>query len=105
MAFLDKLTDIAKNIGDKAVDVAKDLGDRTSDAIETQKIKNQIASERRGFENQMKLIGQFYYEAFLRGETIDEGIQEYINVAQTHASAIEAKKAQIEALKEDLPSQ
>ena len=104
MAFLDKLTDIAKNIGDKAVDVAKDLGDRTSDAIETQKIKNQIASERRSFENQMKLIGQFYYEAFLRGEAIDEGIQEYINVAQTHASAIEAKKAQIEALKEDLPS-
>ena len=35
MAFLDKITDIAKNIGDKAVDVAKDLGDRTSDAIET----------------------------------------------------------------------
>jgi dolichyl-phosphate-mannose-protein mannosyltransferase len=105
MAFLDKITDIAKNIGDKAVDVAKDLGDRTSDAIETQKIKNKIASDRREFENQMKLIGQYYYEAYLRDATCDENIKNFIVKAQEHAAAIEAGKAAIEALKEDLPSQ
>ena len=104
MAILDKITDIAKNIGDKAVDVAKDLGDRTSDAIEGQKIKNKIASERRNFENQMKLIGQVYYEKFLRGENIDGEIKAYIVKAQEHAANIEAKKAELEALKEDLPS-
>lgn len=104
MDFFNKIGDIAKTIGDKSVDVAKNIGDRAGDAIETQKIKNKIAAERRGFENQMKLIGQYYYEAYLRGEVLDENILTYIQTAQQHAAAIEAGKASIEALKEDYPS-
>lgn len=104
MDFFDKLGGIAKTIGDKTVDVAKNIGDRTSDAIETQKIKNKIAGERRGFEDQMKLIGQYFYEKHLRGEAMEEDILPYLTKAQEHAANIEQAKAEIEALKEDMPS-
>ena len=104
MEFFDRLGDIAKSVGEKTVDIAKNIGDQASDAIAIQKIKTKITSERRGFEDQMKLIGQFYYEAFLRGEVIDEGVKAYLLKAQEHAAEIEKGKAEIETLKQDLPS-
>lgn len=104
MAFFDKLSDIAKNIGDVTVDVAKNIGDKTSDVIETTKIKNRMATEKRALEDDLKKIGQYYYEKYLSEGTCEEDVRAYMESVQTHAAAIEAGKAEIEALKEDIPS-
>lgn len=53
MAFFDKLGGLAKNIGDK-----------TSDAIEINKLNSRINSEKAAAGEEMKKIGEFYYDFF-----------------------------------------
>ena len=53
MAFFDKLNQVAKNIGDK-----------TSDAIETGKLNSKVNSEKNLAGEELKKIGEFYYNQF-----------------------------------------
>ena len=50
MAFFDKLNDFAKNISDK-----------TTDAIETGKLQSKINNEKNLAGEELKKIGEFYY--------------------------------------------
>ena len=51
MDFLDKIGNIAKNIGD-----------RTNDAIEITKLNAKISSEKNAAAEELNKIGDFYYK-------------------------------------------
>ena len=53
MDFLDKIGNIAKNIGD-----------RTNDAIEITKLNAKISSEKNAAAEELNKIGDFYYKKF-----------------------------------------
>ena len=64
MDFLDKIGNIAKNIGD-----------RTNDAIEITKLNAKISSEKNAAAEELNKIGDFYYKKFAGEEPIDTEIQ------------------------------
>ena len=110
MAFLDKLketaktigektTEIAKDLGEKTTELAKDLGEKTSDAIETGKLQAKINTEKNAMKEDIRLIGEFYYNHFVNGgEVIPEALEACGN-AKAHADKIEELKAEIERIK------
>lgn len=88
MAFFDKLNDLARNIGDKA-----------SDAMETTKLNAKSSSERTAAGEDLKKIGEYYYNLFLEsGEAVPE-ILEYCQSAKAHYDAAEEAKAEIERIR------
>ena len=88
MAFLDKLNDIAKNIGDK-----------TGDAIETTKLTAKINSEKAAIDNDFRRIGEFYYNAFISGMQVDPELAEVFESARAHFEAIAAAQDEIQKIK------
>ena len=90
MAFFDKLSEVAKNIGEK-----------TNDAIETGKLSSKISSEKSAAEAEIQKIGVFYYEQFLQGIEVAEEISEYCNKAKEHYSAAEEAQAEIKKIKSE----
>lgn len=99
MAFLEKLKETAKNIGEKTTEIAKDLGEKTSDAIEIGKLQAKINTEKNAMKEDIRLIGEFYYNHFVNGgEVIPEAL-EACEKAKAHADKIEELKAEIERVK------
>ncbi len=83
MAFFDKLNQVAKN-----------LGDMTNDALETNKLNSKINAENNAAEEELKKIGEYYYNQYITtGEAVPE-IIEFCNNAKAHYE--EAAKAQAE---------
>ena len=76
MAFFDKLSDFAKNIGDK-----------TTDAIETGKLQSKVNSEKNLAGEKLKKIGEFYYNAWLNGDEIAPEVLEICTAAKAHYDA------------------
>ena len=58
MAFLDKLNEVTKKVGDKTMEVAKKVGDKAEDAIETGKLSAKISAERFAVQDDLKKIGE-----------------------------------------------
>jgi len=88
MAFLDKLNQVAKNIGDK-----------TNDAIETTKLNSKIGAERSAATEDLKKIGEYYYSLFAAsGEAIPE-VLEFCQSAKAHYDAAAVAQAEIERIK------
>jgi len=88
MAFFDKLSDFAKNIGDK-----------TTDAIETGKLQSKINSEKNLAGEELKKIGQFYYNAWLNGGEIAPEILEVCTAAKAHYDAADEAQAEIDRIR------
>ncbi len=88
MAFFDKLSDMAKNIGDK-----------TGDAIETSKQNSKIKTEHEAADDELKKIGAFYYERFAQGGEVAPEVQEACQAAKGHYEAAAAAQAEIDRIK------
>ena len=88
MAFFDKLSDFAKNIGDK-----------TTDAIETGKLQSKINSEKSLAGEELKKIGEFYYNAWLNGGEIAPEILEVCTAAKAHYDAADEAQAEIDRIR------
>ena len=87
MAFFDKLSDFAKNIGDK-----------TTDAIETGKLTAKISSEKNLAGEELKKIGEFYYSIWLeRGEIAPEAL-DFCTAAKAHYDAAGEAQAEIDRI-------
>ncbi len=88
MAFFDKLNDFAKNLGDK-----------TTDAIETGKLTGKIHAEQNAAGEQLKKIGQYYYDLFAaNGEAAPE-VLEFCQTAQAHLEAAARAQAEIDRIR------
>lgn len=88
MAFLDKLNDLAKNIGDK-----------TGDVIETNRINLKIASDRKEVNALMQKIGEYYYGKYKKGEIPPEEIKDYFAAADEKNLLIAEAQTEIERIK------
>ena len=84
MAFLDKLGDIARNIGDKATDV-----------IETTKLNNKINAEKTAITECMRQIGDYYYKKYQDGEPGDAGVAELFVAIESHNKTIAETREEI----------
>lgn len=93
MAFLDKINDIAKNIGDKTEDLAKNISDKTSDALESGKLSLKINSERNAIIELEKQLGAFYYEKYAAGKITPEpeALALFQNIEQRRKTIDEAQ--------------
>ena len=76
MAFFDKLNDFAKNIGD-----------RTTDAIETGKLNSKVNAEKNLAGEDLKKIGEFYYNLFASGGEVAPEVLEACQSAKAHYDA------------------
>ncbi len=90
MAFFDKLNQVAKNLGDK-----------TNDAIETTKLNTKIHTERNAAAEELKKIGEYYYNVYISGGSVAPEVMEFCQRAKAHYDAIEAAQAGIEQIKTD----
>jgi len=88
MAFLDKLNNIAKNVGDKA-----------NDTIEITKLNAKIVSEKAAITDLYKKLGEFYYEKHAQGEAVSPDAEELFAAVDASNKLIEEAKAQIESIK------
>lgn len=88
MAFLDKLGDMAKNIGGKA-----------GEAIEITKLNSQISSEKSATDGVLKKIGEYYYQKYQSGESLAEETAALCVEIDGHNAAINEAKAEIERIK------
>lgn len=88
MAFFDKLNDFAKNISDK-----------TTDAIETGKLSSKINSEKNLAGEELKKIGEHYYNLWLEGGEIAPEVLEFCSAAKGHYDAAQEAQAEIDRIR------
>ena len=88
MAFLDKINQVAKNIGDK-----------TTDVIETGKLNSKVNSEKNLAGEELKKIGEFYYNVWLEGGDIAQEVQDICAAAKAHYDAAAEAQAEIERIR------
>ncbi len=91
MAFLDKLSGIAKQAGAKA-----------GDAVEISKLSAKQLSEKSAAADAIKKIGEYYYEQLKDATDIDEKVAEFVASAKEHFAAVEALQAEIDKHKESI---
>lgn len=89
MAFLDKLSSIAKDVTEKA-----------GDAVEITKLKSKVSKEKNAIEESLKKIGEVYMEKFVAGEEVDEAVKFFCAEITEKNKIIEELMAQIAAVKE-----
>lgn len=88
MALFDKLGEMAKNLGDK-----------TSDAIETGKLNSKINAEKAAAAEDLKKIGEHYYNLFAASGEAAPEILEFCQSAKAHYDAAAEAQAEIERIK------
>ena len=88
MAFLDKLGDIVKNVGELA-----------GDAIETTKLNSKINSEKSAIDGLLKQLGEYCYARYKSGQDVPEEPAALCAEIDEHNVVIEEAKAEIERIK------
>ena len=88
MAFFDKLGDLAKNISEK-----------TTDAIETGKLNSKVNTEKNLAGEELKKIGEFYYNAWLESGEIAPEVLEICTAAKAHFDAAAEAQAEIDRIR------
>ena len=92
MAFLDKINQVAKNIGDK-----------TNDAIENTKLSQKINSEKAAAGEDFKRIGEYYYNVYLSGGEVAPEVLEFCQNAKLHLDSAAAAQMEFERNKAEGP--
>jgi len=93
MAILNKIGNVAKNIGDKAGGV-----------VETTKLNSKISAEKNLIEGVYKKIGEYYYLKHQSGEKLPKEAAALCAEIDGHNSAINDAKAEIERIKAETAS-
>lgn len=89
MAFLDKLSSIAKDVTEKA-----------GDAVEITKLKAKVSKEKSAIEDSLKKLGEYYLEKCNAGEEVDETVKAICDEIAEKNKSIEELMAQIASVKE-----
>lgn len=92
MALFDKLSNLAKTVGDK-----------TSDVVETTKLNAKISSEKSAIAEVQKKIGEYYYNKHISGVELDENVVILCKEIEEHNKAILKAQDEIAQIKQDKP--
>lgn len=87
MAFLDKLSSAAAQLGDKA-----------NDAIETTKLNSRISTEKKAIEGEYARIGKMYYEKH-QNEEMEGDLKVMFDNIKAHYAAIADLERSLEMYK------
>jgi len=90
MSLFGRLGDIARNIGDKA-----------SGAIETSKLNSRIDAEKNAIADNMRRIGEFYYQRHQVGAVNEPEIAEIFAAIDGHHATIAEIQAEIVRMQEE----
>lgn len=88
MAFLDKLSSVAKGAADKA-----------GDLVEITKLNGKIVMEKDKINTAKKAIGAYYYEKFKEGTMLDAEVAPQCEIIVAAELAIKELEEQIAAVK------
>ncbi|MBQ9966411.1 MAG: hypothetical protein IJO95_02090 [Clostridia bacterium] len=110
MALFDKLSEIAKNVGDILPEIAKNVGDKTSeltktvgdkanDVIEMGKLNARISSANTSIEELKARLGDHYWNLYLNGETLDDDAVVFCTTIKEYLDEIDNLKAQLSEIK------
>ena len=99
MAFFDKLSEIAKTVGDKTAVIAKNVGDKTGELIEIGKLNSRIASANGSIKELKTRLGQHYWEIYSNGGSLDEDAAVLCGTIKEYYEEIESLRTQLELLK------
>lgn len=88
MAFLDKVQQAARTVGDKA-----------SDAVEITKLESKIHGEKKTMNEALQKIGEVYFEKYLAGEELDAEVIEFCETIKAAKSNIEGYEAEKQRVK------
>lgn len=88
MSFLDKLGGIAKNIGDK-----------TGDMLAVNKLNSKIHAEQQAAAEELRKIGEYYYNLFLSGGQTAPEIAEFCQSAKAHYEEAAQAQAEIDRIR------
>ena len=88
MAFLDKLGELARNVGDK-----------TNEMLEVSRLSSKVRSEENAVADRKRELGQYIFEQYLSGGQLDETAVDYCREIQAGEESIEALNAEIQRLK------
>lgn len=91
MAFLETLNKVAKVIEEKS-----------NDSLELAVLKAKAGNAEIGFNNDIKKIGEFYYEFFLAGGAVEPNILATLQSAKTNRDTVVEAKAEIEQLNAEI---
>jgi hypothetical protein len=89
MAFLDKLSSVAKDMTEKA-----------GEAVEITKLKSKVSKEKSAIEEVLLKIGGYYLDKYTAGEELDEGVALMCKEIAERNKTIEDLMGQIAAVKE-----
>lgn len=89
MAFLEKLSSVAKDVTEKA-----------GEAVEVTRLKGKIKSERNAISEILQKIGEHYMDRYLAGEELDGFVSEMCKDIATRNETIEGLLEEIAAVKE-----
>lgn len=90
---------------DKIGELAKTAADKTGDIIEQNRLGSKISAEEAAITELKAKIGNFYWEKFLTDGTADADILEWCEAIKTARETIVATQAEIQALKEEKPTE
>lgn len=100
MAFLDKLTSVAKDVAEKGTALAKDAVDKGQDAIEIGKLNAKVSAETKAANEAILQIGEFFLAQINAGTiTVPAELEAVVETVKEHLANAEAVKAEIEAKK------
>lgn len=99
MAFLDKLQEVAKTIGDKTSETMKVVGDKTNDAVEYAKQKNKINQEKNAISDIKKQMGELVWKQYHEGAECSEELKTLCESIQEHLNLIAKAEEEIKGLK------
>lgn len=99
MAFLDKLQEVAKTVGEKTSETMKVVGDKTSEAVEVTKLKAKISQEKSAVLDVKKQIGELVWNKYSEGEQMPEEISALCVSIKAHMDVIAQTESDIENVK------
>ena len=88
MSFFNKFNDLVKNISDQ-----------TSEAFENSKLHSKVNSEKNLASEELRKIGQFYYDKFAESGDAEEELMEIFLAAKAHLDAAAEAQAEIDRIK------
>lgn len=88
MAFLDKVQQAAKVVGEKA-----------GDAVEITKIEAKIMGEKKSMNENLQKLGQYYYDKYIAGTVLDAEAEEICREVTSNKSNIEGYEAEKQRVK------
>jgi len=105
MAFIDKLSEVAKNVGSAAADLAKQAADKTGDAVEYGKQSLRIKSAKEAIAKAEGAIGAYYHQQHKDGKPTEAGIAAQLADIDQQEQVIIQAQTTIDALKQPQPAQ